>query len=164
MKTIKQFFTLALGFTFIGTGTVTMAQNAWVGGTPGAETAWNNPRNWSQNHVPNWSDETVVVPNVDASTGYYPVVDNEVPGIPFLKIDGGAKVTIKRNGVLMVNGESTYNHGIQAIGSVYNYGHLIIEETALDPITGSMHNIHNKGAIALNSQYHEDHSIVAARY
>ena len=39
----------------------------WVGGTPGSETSWDEPRNWSDHHVPN-EFSNVFIPDVSTSS------------------------------------------------------------------------------------------------
>lgn len=114
-----------------------IAQNTWVGGMPGQESAWNQPRNWSEGHVPNWSDELVIIPNVSTTTGVYPVIDNTVEEIPALLVKGGAALTILAEGELRINGETTYNYGLLNQGQVKSDGVLSIVNTSLAALEGS---------------------------
>ena len=124
------------------------AQNTWIGGTPGAENDWNNPQNWSLNRVPDDADLVVIVADVSTQSGFFPIVKNVVPEIAFLNIEGGATLTILNTGKLIVNGENTFNYGIQNTGTILNAGKLIIEKTALSPLAEAKNNIINTGNFA----------------
>lgn len=152
MKTYKHILTFALSISFACIAITAFGQNTWVGGTIGAETDWNNPKNWSLNHVPDWTDEVVIIKNVNAQSAYYPVITNKVPNIPFLNIEGGAKVTIEKGGILAINGVSTHNYGILMTGQLYNNGQVIVQETALAPVSGNLNNLYNVGYLAIDDQ------------
>jgi hypothetical protein len=130
--------------------TTLTAQNYWKGGTKGAETTWNHPHNWSLNHVPNWSDKVVIIPDVSSQSGYFPVVYRKVPDIPCLNIEGGAEVTIATTGVLIIDGETTYNYGILNTGGLTNAGKLLVTDTAMEPFSAPTDNIQNIGIVAFN--------------
>lgn len=145
---------------FLAFSLTTTAQNYWKGGTPGAETNWNNPHNWSKNHVPNWTDNVVIIPN--NPSGFYPVISKSLENdIPYLEIQNDAQITIAEQGSLIINGVSTYNHGIRNIGSLYNYGKIAILETALSPLTESSNKIINDGVLAINEQIYKSKRILA---
>lgn len=48
----------------------------WKGGTPGQETNWNCPRNWSTGKVPD-SFSDVIIPDRNANGGFYPTLTKE---------------------------------------------------------------------------------------
>lgn len=148
MKTIRFFSSLVFTFCFFILGLTASAQNIWKGGTPGAETDWNTPRNWSLNRVPDWSDDVVLIPNVASQSGYFPVVESHVPDISHLNIEGGASVTITTTGSLTIDGETTFNYGIQNTGHLHNSGHLAILKTALPPLAEPDGNILNQRVFA----------------
>ena len=50
---------------------IIIAQNSWIGGTPGAENEWNNPKNQSENKVPDWSDESVIISDISSQSGFF---------------------------------------------------------------------------------------------
>ena len=137
------------------------AQNIWKGGTPGVEQDWNTPQNWSKNRVPDWSDVMVIIPNVETSTGYFPVVKRSVPAIPHLRIESGSKVVIASTGHLMVNGATTHNFGVQNIGYLHNFGQVTITKTALEPFANPGNNIYNEGAIAVLREDSSKEGLVA---
>lgn len=128
------------------------AQNSWKGGTLGAEQEWNNPKNWSENRVPDWRDETVIIQDVSSRSGYFPTVSTVVPEIGHLRLEGGATLMVANNGKLIVNGETTFNYGILNAGKLVNYGFVSIENTAMNPLENPRNNIINKGAFALIDQ------------
>jgi len=109
------------------------AQNIWIGGTPGHETDWNIAKNWSENRVPDWTED-VIIADVSTISGYFPVIDNEVEPIAHLEIQSNALLTIKPTGILMVDGISTFNSGITLIGNIFLDGQLEIKNTALSAI------------------------------
>ena len=113
------------------TGFALSAQNRWVGGTPGTETDWLQPRNWSKNRVPDWTDSVVLIPDVSTQSGFFPVVSTIVPAIPHLFVASGAKLVLKPSGDLTIDGATTYNHGILLYGEIINSGHLTIQNTGL---------------------------------
>lgn len=131
------------------------AQNSWIGGTPGAETEWNNPKNWSENRVPDWRDDIVIIQNVSSQSGHFPKVTKIAPEINHLKLEGGATLTVEKKGKLVVNGANTYNYGILNVGTLINYGFVSIENTALPPLENLENNIINRGAIALIDYTHD---------
>ena len=121
------------------------AQNIWQGGTPGAETNWNNPKNWSKNRVPDWSDTYVIIPDVSSQSGQFPEVKNQVPTIASLSVEGGAKLMIRKKGNLTIDGGSTYNFGILNTGKLLNEGKITVHNTALEPLENPNNPILNKG-------------------
>ncbi len=125
-----------------------IAQNSWIGGTPGAESEWSNPKNWSENKVPDWSDESVIISDVSTQSGFFPIISNEVAEIPHLRLEGNSTLTIAKNGKLIINGSDTYNFGILNVGSVINYGYVSIQNTGLSPLENNAKNIENRGAFA----------------
>ena len=161
MKAIQQFLTSLLTLACLFFATTIFTQNVWKGGTPGAETNWNHPRNWSENRLPDWSDEMVVIPDVSSQTGYFPVVKNQVPEIACLSVESGAKVTIAHTGHLTINGETTYNYGIINTGEVFNTGHLTILATALPPLVSQAANIYNQGVFVMEVEDRSDSDSLA---
>ena len=109
------------------------AQNIWKGGTPGQETDWNVAKNWSENRVPDWT-ENVIIADVSTNSGYFPVIDSEVEPIAHLEIQSNAILTIQPSGKLEVDGISTFNTGITLIGNICLDGDLEIKNTALNAI------------------------------
>ena len=109
------------------------AQNIWKGGTPGRETDWDVAKNWSENKVPDWTED-VIIADVSTNSGYYPVIDSEVAPIAHLEIHSNAILTINPEGKLLVNGISTFNTGITLIGKICIDGDLEIKNTALNAI------------------------------
>lgn len=144
--------------------TFCQGQNIWKGGFPGDETNWDNPRNWSENQIPDWADLEVLIPNVESNSGYFPTIKNEVPEINYLNIQSGAQIIIQSTGVLTINGEMTYNHGIQNIGELHNHGKLIVKETALTPFTHPEKNIHNNGMVSIQLKDGSHQTLVAESF
>ena len=105
------------------------AQNYWKGGTPGKETDWNTAKNWSQNRIPDWTQD-VVIPDVSTQSGYFPIITQTVDAIPHLEIQGNATLTILSTGRLFIDGETNYNSGIHLIGKLISKGEIDIMNTA----------------------------------
>ena len=84
-----------------------MAQNTvtWIGGTPGNETSWDEPKNWSNHHVPN-EFSNVYIPEVSTSTFSNPTIKNGVIELNSLQIVSTAKLTIDKMAKLIVHGSA----------------------------------------------------------
>ena len=109
------------------------AQNIWIGGAPGQETEWNVAKNWSENRVPDWTQD-VIIADVSTSSGYFPIIEDEVEPIAHLEIQSNAILTIHPEGKLIVDGISTFNSGITLIGEIEIDGDLDIKNTALSAV------------------------------
>jgi hypothetical protein len=101
------------------------AQNYWKGGTPGNETNWNIAKNWSQNQVPDWSED-VIIPDVSSQSGYFPVITQVIDAIPHLVIHSSAIVTVVERGRLVIDGQSTFNCGILLNGKLISHDEIDI--------------------------------------
>ena len=110
-----------------------LSQNYWKGGTPGNETNWNTPRNWSQNQVPDWS-ESVIIPDVSTQSGYFPVISETIEPIPHIEIQGNALLTVLAKGRLVIDGETTINCGILLNGKIISNGDIDIVNVAYQEI------------------------------
>lgn len=80
------------------------AQNTvnWVGGTPGKETAWNEPKNWSDHRVPDeFSD--VFIADVSTTTFSFPVIKNGKVELNALNISPDAKLTVNEGAQLIIH-------------------------------------------------------------
>ncbi|MBL7781392.1 MAG: hypothetical protein JNM22_09265 [Saprospiraceae bacterium] len=75
--------------------------NVWRGGAPGHETDWSFFKNWSTGKVPSEFDN-VIVPDVSASTGDYPVIRTGEVEILGLEIQSGASLTLMPEARLLV--------------------------------------------------------------
>ena len=98
MKTL-----LIIALTF--TTTILMAQNTvtWVGGTPGKESDWNEPKNWSNHKVPNeFSD--VFIKDVGTTTFNFPEIKNGLIEINSLQITSSGQLKINESAQLIVYG------------------------------------------------------------
>lgn len=72
----------------------------WKGGTPGKETQWQCPKNWTCNHVPD-EFSNVTIPDVSSSSMAYPVLMG-VAEVNSLRLEGNAALTIAPEGQLTV--------------------------------------------------------------
>ncbi len=102
------------------TSTITAAQNTvtWVGGTPGNETSWEEPKNWSNHHVPN-EFSNVYIPDVSTSTFSNPVIEKGIIELNSLQIVSTAKLTIDEMAKLIVHGnaDGVYADNVDIKGS-----------------------------------------------
>jgi hypothetical protein len=98
------------------TASFAQQQVIWKGGTPGHETSWNEPRNWSTYQVPDEFSHVVIMP---LHTGHHaqPVIDQEVE-VASIQVHTGAKLTIKIGGEILVDGESSNPHELGLFGGV----------------------------------------------
>lgn len=90
----------------------------WIGGTPGSETSWNQPKNWSNHNVPN-EFSNVLIPDVSNSTFSNPVIQNGIIELNSLQIESSAKLTIDKMAKLIVHGNAggIYAHNVDIKGS-----------------------------------------------
>ncbi len=84
------------------------------GGTPGHETSWNEPRNWSNYQVPDEFSHVVIQV---LNTGHFaqPVIDQEVE-VASIEIQAGASLTVTVTGSVLIDGENQYTEGIVNLG------------------------------------------------
>ena len=115
------------------TSTMLIAQNSvtWVGGTLGNPTSWEEPKNWSNHHVPNeFSD--VIIPDVSTTTFSSPVISTGKVELNSLKLTPSTKLTIEKPAQLIVFGrtEGLVNENVEILGSFLVWD--AIEEKAID--------------------------------
>ena len=106
-----------------------LAQNYWKGGTPGNETNWNYAKNWSQNRIPDWSED-VIIPDVSTQSGHFPVISQVIEAIPHLEIHSNATLTVLPKGRLVIDGQTTFNSGIFLKGKIISSGVIDIVNVA----------------------------------
>ena len=100
---------------------------SWVGGTPGKETTWNEPRNWDDHKVPAEHDK-VVIKKVNSGHGAQPVIESNVH-IAWLEIHSGAKLAISEGSQLILDGAYTYSEGISIYGGdLYSEGEILFKD------------------------------------
>lgn len=75
----------------------------WKGGTPGLESNWNIPGNWSTNAVPD-AFCNVIIPDVSTRSGASPVLAQKNAEVNSLLLESGASLVIRQGGVLAVYG------------------------------------------------------------
>jgi hypothetical protein len=85
----------------------------WKGGTPGLESAWNCPKNWSNHAVPD-EFSNVIIPDVSTRSGKYPVISKKDAVVNFLTLQAGASLTISKNGALNIQ-TGFERHGVQQL-------------------------------------------------
>lgn len=109
------------------TTSLATAQNRveWVGGTPGHETSWDTPRNWSTNHVPD-EFSLVVIPNKNDGRQSHPIIDHDVKVVS-LEIQSGAELIVTESGHLIIDGKDTYSEGLVVFGgNINNTGEISV--------------------------------------
>lgn len=73
----------------------------WEGGTPGRESNWNCPDNWSSNTVPD-AFCNVVIPDVSTRSRVFPVLSHNSAEVNTLTMESGTSLTIQKDGCLVV--------------------------------------------------------------
>ena len=122
------------------------AQNVWRGGAPGQEQEWSNPRNWSQNRLPD-SDDMVLIPNTESTGGFYPVIKDDIGAIYYLEVQGGASLLVEPEGQLSINGTGKYEDAILLIGSLKNQGEIRIISDSGPTVAGHPQELLNEGGV-----------------
>ncbi|MBK9337471.1 MAG: hypothetical protein IPM98_13240 [Lewinellaceae bacterium] len=85
----------------------------WKGGTPGLESNWNTPGNWSTNAVPNAFCD-VIIPDVSTRSGAGPVLAQKNAEVNTLILESGASLVIQQCGALAVYG-NLERFGVQTL-------------------------------------------------
>ncbi len=95
---------------------ITTAQNVhvWKGGTPGNETSWDEPKNWSNQEVPS-EDSYVIIKLENTGHSSQPVISGKVV-ITALELQSNAQLKIDSTGELIIDGTHTYTEGISMYG------------------------------------------------
>jgi len=120
---------------FIATGLQSQSLY-WEGGTPGREKDWNCAENWQENRTPGIMDR-VVIPNLHSKGEWYPEVKQQAEPIATLLMLSGAELTIDDDGVLTIDGATTYADGLINKGIIIVKGDLNIVNVALSQILNS---------------------------
>ncbi len=98
----------------------------WEGGTPGKETCWMEPSNWSGGKVPGLLSSV----HVGVKT-FAPIIENGEFRVSSIEVDSKAVLTIKEGGFLKINGMMDFSNGIKLKGTLINYGKIQIIASAL---------------------------------
>lgn len=144
MKTLS--IILSITFSILTINTIN-SQNIWKGGTPGSETKWEEPRNWSDNKVPG-SFDSVIIPDLSSQGNFYPVIQSEVAPVAHIRIESGASLTLNSKGILNIDGSNTYNNGITLVGHLYNKGQINIIDPGMQAVE-VLRNTRSVGSIAI---------------
>jgi hypothetical protein len=105
----------------------------WVGGTPGAETDWSNPNNWSNGFVPTNFDDLVI----PGGLTYTPVISGNANCDDIFILDGGI-LTLNAGANLVASGNMTIGQGISG-QLIVNAGFgQVIGTTFINP-AGAIH-------------------------
>ena len=103
----------------------------WVGGTPGKETNWDEPKNWSSHRVPD-EFSNVVIPDVAATTQSYPVIRSGVVELNSLMLESQAKLTIQKDAQLV--GFEQSPHQVIVLYHTYVIRHFPMEQETVAPV------------------------------
>lgn len=121
MKIVFLFFML-----FYTINSTAQKSTIWVGGTPGKETKWNEPRNWDNNRVPD-ENTHVIIKSTNSGHAAQPIISDLVE-VAWIEIRQGAALTISASGQLIVNGAETYSEGISIHGGkIQSSGRIILK-------------------------------------
>lgn len=96
---------IIIAITFSTTFLFAQKTVTWIGGTPGSETSWDQPKNWSNHHVPN-EFSNVIIPNISTSTFSNPVITKGTIELNSLQVESTAKLTIDKMAKLIVYGNA----------------------------------------------------------
>ena len=128
------------------------AQNTvtWIGGTPGQETNWDEPRNWSTNHVPN-EDSNVVIALSNSSHNAQPIIKNDVEVVSIQILSGG-NLTVSEYVKLTVSGAYNYSEGISLHGgNLTNNGTINLVELDVEVTAEYFNKNENTGIVLVNN-------------
>ena len=95
-------------------------QITWVGGTPGKENRWEEPKNWDAQRVPD-ENSKVLIKTCYSGHNAQPIINTSVD-VASIELQDGARLTINGQAKLIIDGTYTYSQGI------VNYGGHIINE------------------------------------
>ena len=102
MRTLFTIILTILAFTIFAQNTVN-----WIGGTPGRETTWNEARNWSNYHVPDYFSN-VIIPDVSTTTRSYPLIkEGTTAELNSLSIESNARLFVEEGAQLFI-----YNYAV----------------------------------------------------
>lgn len=119
---------------FLSASLLSAQSVVWKGGFPGHETDWSFPRNWNTGRVPDEFD-TVKIPDCSTSGNFYPVIGTRVDNILGLEIASGAKLTLARDGYLIIDGSGLPSgQSLLKFGTIYNDGILEVANSSLKVI------------------------------
>ncbi|MDB4727915.1 hypothetical protein OAF63_03915 [Saprospiraceae bacterium] len=130
-----------------------IAQNTvtWVGGTPGNETSWEEPKNWSDNKVPN-ENSVVIIKDFNSGHNAQPVITENVE-VASIEIQANAQLTIEENGELIIDGSFTYSEGISVYGGeVINKGTVHLYSLSVDLTEDYFNKIQNTGYVFMDDK------------
>lgn len=130
-----------------------IAQNTvtWIGGTPGNETSWDEPRNWSDHKIPN-ENSIVVIKRLNSGHNAQPVIE-EMVEVASIEVQANAQLTIEGNGALIIDGSFTYSEGISLYGGeVINKGTVHLYSLSVDVTEDYFNKIQNTGYVFMDDQ------------
>ncbi|HQU59798.1 MAG: hypothetical protein KDD02_02835 [Phaeodactylibacter sp.] len=128
------------------------AQNIWLGGAPGQETEWNNPRNWSAFRAPG-PDDLVIIPNTDSRGGFYPVINNKVEPVYFLEVQDNAHLTITQHGELIIDGTGKIEDGLLLLGTIHQTEQIKVVGSSSKMIAWSVKNGKESNVLAYDQRH-----------
>lgn len=130
-----------------------VAQNTvtWIGGTPGNETSWDEPRNWSDNKIPN-ENSIVIIKYANSGHNAQPVITEKVE-VASIEVQANAQLTIKKDAELIIDGSFTYSEGISVYGGeVINKGTVHLYSLSVDVTEDYLNQIQNTGYVFMEDQ------------
>jgi hypothetical protein len=142
---MKKFFFSAIAFFLLSSALFSQRTNHWKGGTPGQESNWNCPRNWSLGKVPDAFDR-VVIPDVSTAARQFPVIKSEVEPVLSLRVEGHAQLTLTSFGVLQI--ETNDVDGLHVYGKILNEGIISVNQVP----EGFEPNIAGTGKLLMNGE------------
>jgi len=112
MRPSNAIFAAACTFFVVLLSNAAFAQRTvvWKGGTPGQETNWHCPKNWSTYRLPD-EFSNVVIPDLSSMTQANPIIRSGMVEVNALRIESRALLTIATDACLVVH---DYTEGINA--------------------------------------------------
>lgn len=122
----------------------------WVGGTPGAETDWNEARNWNTQRVPN-EDTKVIIKGSNSGHNAMPIITEDIV-VAGIELQYGGLLSISIKGTLAVSGEYTYSEGIVSYGGkLRNEGTILLRHLDQAAIANTLITCEGAGTLIQDS-------------
>ena len=143
---------------FLLTTSFLHAQNTatWIGGAPGKETKWSEPKNWSDQRVPD-EFSYVVISGRQSGHDAQPVITDLVE-VASIELRSGASLVISSTGEVAIDGTDIYTEGIANYGGrLVNHG--VINLMNIDGLTADRfaEAVEGEGIVFLNGRsYHAE--------
>lgn len=120
---------IVIVITLISTSALAQYTVTWIGGTPGSEHNWNEPRNWSTGSVPDAYSDVVIEP-IDTSLSAYPVLGHAIE-LMSIEIQTDAILFMKEGASITLEDYVPYSRDLVSYGGTLVYPDRTKEEQRL---------------------------------